>query len=602
MRRVVAIPVAAVLLAGLGGTSTPADGAGQTAHRRPFATKTQTFTVPTKYGRIYVEVARPVTSSGKTVKAPAIFTYSPYSILGRRNGDADHWVPRGYARVWADVVGTGNSGGCWDYGGRAEQRTGHRLVEWIARQSWSTGRVAMIGGSYEGTTATATAVTRPRHLTTIVPEAAIARWYDYAYSGGIRYTLNNEALGHEGPGSATDEGLDTPAGFDFGLAVPPPLDAQSPDWRKRFVDHVDPCERVAHTEHGYDQTPGYGTFWRQRDYLRGAGRIRVPVLVAANWGDWNVKQQESVRLFRALDHSRNRRLFMGTRWQGHGVPGGQYARTVDAWMTHYLKGARNGVGRTPPVTSQMSTSTGPHGWYSGRWPRTSPVTLYAQGTTRINATDYQWRLLPMRPRRNTTLHPGPARFHSAGVKTESHMNHHPRLNHDWFWFESPRLRRDMRVFGAPKVRIFSTVHRRWVTYTPTVVDVDPSQMIMAGGQHVGWKSTGALLSATRGWLDSRYRKGLRGQATLRPGKPFGMTVVEKPQDYTFKKGHVVGLAVATEINEWNVPKPYSCQSRSCPFVTLGWRHGQTRLVLPVVHAPMDPMDLFDMSGGMSHMH
>jgi len=68
----------------------------------------------------------------RSVKGPAIFTYSPYSVLGS-NGDQDRWVPRGYVRVWADVVGTGNSGGCYDYGGTREKRTGHALVEWIAR-------------------------------------------------------------------------------------------------------------------------------------------------------------------------------------------------------------------------------------------------------------------------------------------------------------------------------------------------------------------------------------------------------------------------------------------------------------------------------------
>jgi len=137
--------------------------------------KSETYIAPTRHGQIYVEVVRPVDSAGNTVRAPAIFTLSPYSVLGR-NGDASRYVPRGYARVWADVVGTGNSGGCYDYGGIREKESGYDLVEWIARQPWSTGKVAMIGGSYNGTTANATAVMRPPHLTTIVPEAAISRW------------------------------------------------------------------------------------------------------------------------------------------------------------------------------------------------------------------------------------------------------------------------------------------------------------------------------------------------------------------------------------------------------------------------------------------
>ena len=128
---------------------------------------TVSYVVPTRDAQIYLEVVEP-TSHGKVVRAPVILTYSPYSVLGR-NGDAGHWNPLGYARAYADVIGTGNSGGCYDYGGNREKRTGHDVVEWIARQRWSTGKVGMLGGSYDGTTQYATAVTHPRGLATIVP-------------------------------------------------------------------------------------------------------------------------------------------------------------------------------------------------------------------------------------------------------------------------------------------------------------------------------------------------------------------------------------------------------------------------------------------------
>src|ERR671924_533580 len=158
------------------------------------------------------------------VTAPTILTYSPYSVLGR-NGDASRWVPRGYARAYADVVGTGNSGGCWDY-------------------------------------------------------------------GGIRDSDNNE--------DPSDEGLDTPLAFDFGLAIPPPLDATDPSWAERVASTVVPCDELEHTQRGYDDTPDYDAFWLERDYIVDAGRIDIPVLVAHNWGDWNVKQEEAIKLYRAL--------------------------------------------------------------------------------------------------------------------------------------------------------------------------------------------------------------------------------------------------------------------------------------------------------------
>jgi hypothetical protein len=75
-----------------------------------------------------------------------------------------------------------------------------------------------------------------------------------------------------------------------------------------------------------------------------------------------------------------------------------------------------------------------------------------------------------------------------------------------------------------------------------------------------------------------------------------ITVVEKPTDYTFKKGHHIGLSIQTEINEWSIPKPYPCSSPDCVFVRVLWKQGKTRLILPVVNAPTNPADLFHPPG------
>jgi X-Pro dipeptidyl-peptidase len=340
---------AAVVLVGVGAPVAAAD----------FGLETRSYVVPTRHGLVYLEVVHPVDANGEIVPAPAILTYSPYSGALGRNGDASRWVPRGYARATADLVGTGNSGGCWDYGGLREKESGYDLVEWIAARSWSTGRLAMMGGSYEGTTATAVAVTRPPHLTTIVPEAAISRWYDYAYSGGIRYSLNNER--------PSDEGLDTPLAFDFGLAIPPPLDVADPTWAERVESTITPCDEVEHTLRGYDNdTPDYDAFWLERDYVVDAATIDIPVLVAHNWGDWNVKQEEGINLYRALSASPAKRLYMGSRYRGHGRPSVGYAATVDRWLDHYLLGIPNGVPEAvPAVTSEMADYGGALGNYAG---------------------------------------------------------------------------------------------------------------------------------------------------------------------------------------------------------------------------------------------
>ena len=572
------------LVVALPGVGLPA-GAGPVAASGAYDMTVESVIIPTEHGGIAAEVARP-TRNGKAVKAPVILTYSPYSVLGRTGG-RERWVPKGYAVVWADVVGTGNSGGCYDYGGHREKETGHEIVEWLGTQKWSTGKVAMIGGSYNGTTANAAAVTRPKHLVTIIPEAAISRWYGYAYEGGIRYTLNNE--------NPTDEGVDTPLAFDFGLAIPPPLDVQSDDWAERVESTIRPCDELEHTSHGYDDTPDYDAFWRERDYLRDAKKVRIPVLVAHNWGDYNVKQSEGWNWFKALRRSRKRVLYMGDRYSGHGRPGGDYERVVDAWLDHYLMGKRNGIDKLPRFVTQTADYDGAGEFQQARRIKTSWVSLTAQHTPRTNPGDYEWKLLGSDPR--VTPLASPARFPATGINTESHANHHARSNHDWWWFETPVLKRDVRIFGTPKVRIRSRTNREWVTFTPTVVDLDMACHETVANQHVANPTCTPrnLYSVTRGWLDTRYRNGLDDQQLLDANQPFGVTVVTKPTDYVFRKGHVIGLSIATEINEWSLPKIYPCTSTAtdCVQVDLLWEDGEMGLDLPVVEAPKDVDDLFD---------
>ena len=550
----------------------------QTSSRaETYGQQMRSYVVPTRHGHLYVEVVHP-TSGGTIVKAPAILTYSPYNAAFGRGGGADRWVPRGYAQMSADIVGTGNSGGCYDYGGRREKETGYDLVEWTAKQSWSTGRIAMIGSSYDGTTAIATATQRPPHLTTIVPQAAISRWYGYAYSGGMRYVVNNEKLGRQGPanGAVIDEqGFDTPIGFDLGFGGLPPTDATGPDYAERVRSSMTPCDEVAHLAGGYNPSPDYGEFWLERDYVKDAGKITIPVLVSHNWGDWNVKQEEAYNLWRALTRSKNRRLYMGTRWHNHGVPGGEYGETVDAWMDHYLKGVRNGIDRSlPPVVSETSDSAGPVDFVSSGVPKITPV--------RLNATnDFQLVL-----KKNTK--PGSSGdIPITGQGTESRAAAQPRgdVSRGWAYFETPPLRQDVRIFGEIKISIATTTGREWLTLTPTVLDVDPELRENDGSA----AQKEAMVGVTRGWLDTRYAKTLGRQNRHQSGKPNVTTVVAKPQDYVFRAGHRIGLIVQTEMNEWVMPKPYDSACATCATYRVDF--GPTGLVLPVV-GPVNPAKLF----------
>ena len=167
-------------------------------------------------------------------------------------------------------------------------------MKWLADRKWSNGKVAMIGGSYNGTTASMVAARGADvpELKAIVPIAAISRWYGYAYGNGVRYFLNSQ--------EPSDEGFDTPLAFDLGFAKTVAADPMGQTFADTIRDQAAECGAVEHTEEGYNRNPDYDEFWLQRDYRKDAGDFRAAVLLAHGWQDYNVKQEEGTELFRRI--------------------------------------------------------------------------------------------------------------------------------------------------------------------------------------------------------------------------------------------------------------------------------------------------------------
>lgn len=88
-------------------------------------------------------------------------------------------IRRGYAAAFFSVRGTGSSGGCLDLQGPDEQRDQAVLVETLAGQKWSNGRVAMGGVSWPGTTPLEAAVQHPSALKTVVVGGIVSDAYTF---------------------------------------------------------------------------------------------------------------------------------------------------------------------------------------------------------------------------------------------------------------------------------------------------------------------------------------------------------------------------------------------------------------------------------------
>ncbi len=504
---------------------------------------TEQYRVETEYGTIYGEVKRPVVPEG--VDVPVILTYSPYNSLkspsplaGSTADDstADYFVPRGYARASFDVVGTRESSGCYDYGGIAERETGAEVVDFLGTRGWSNGKVGMIGGSYDGTTQIAAAVEAPEHLTAIIPQVAIDRWYDYAYGGGIRYFLNSER--------PTDEGFDTPLAFDFGFGFLPPADPTQPQFADALSGRINPCERIQHTQRGYDPDPVYDEFWEERDYRSMADNVEAAVFLEGGWLDHNVKHWDTTRFFTALPDDHPKKMAIG-QW-AHSASQFEDAQDLrHAWFDHWLLGLDTGVMDLPRVDTELNTGE-----------RIQTEDWTPPGTKNVELA------LSENNARNTLA------FEGGGEPTWSDLD--PAFTEDralggecgesCLVFTSEPLKKDVRISGGPVLDLLATTDTEATHLTPVLFDE---------------AADGTREVISRGFLNTRNRGGLDASEPLVPGEAYRAPVEIWDTDYVVEKGHRLGVAIMSSNAAWALPED---DSRASTTLSL---EGESLLELPV---------------------
>jgi hypothetical protein len=130
-------------------------------------------------------------------KTPTILELTQYDIDGGRHAEPAFFALHGYVFVQAYVRGRGRSGGAKsDNLGAQVGRDGYDLTEWIARQPWSNGQVAMYGGSYVGMTQWRTATQHPPHLAALAPYVPIYPGWDIPNTNGIPQSWTAVILGY----------------------------------------------------------------------------------------------------------------------------------------------------------------------------------------------------------------------------------------------------------------------------------------------------------------------------------------------------------------------------------------------------------------------
>jgi uncharacterized protein len=137
--------------------------------------------MPARDGTILrADVMRPDTDE----PVPAILMRNPYPpAAARQQLDQLRAVSMGFAIVAQSCRGTSASDGSFEPW-VMEESDGVDAVAWCAAQPWSTGKVAMFGGSYLAHTQSYAAAGLPPALVAIAPSIAPSSPYDLTYNGG----------------------------------------------------------------------------------------------------------------------------------------------------------------------------------------------------------------------------------------------------------------------------------------------------------------------------------------------------------------------------------------------------------------------------------
>jgi hypothetical protein len=208
-------------------------------------------------------------------KRPVILLVSPY--LGESTVPARaelvRLVENGYAAVQVSLRGFGRSEGCGDFGGVGEQADVKAAVEWAASQPWSTGRVGMLGVSYEAWTQVMALATKPRGLAAVLIQSPLVSLYRGLYMNGAHYGGG----WHATPASYAVQDLTSTGATEPTTA---------------------PCylENNSETANPDESTP----YWKERDLVARARTSTVPVLWSHGFLDANTRPDNLTALYPLL--------------------------------------------------------------------------------------------------------------------------------------------------------------------------------------------------------------------------------------------------------------------------------------------------------------
>ena len=525
-----------------------------------------------KLDRVHVDVTRPRQTETEGLKLPVIYNTSPYfsgilknapdylwsprQELGEepperkqapgveRKGErpiiskrqVKTWVPRGFVVVHSSSPGTGLSQGCVTIGGQNEALAPKAVIQWLSGKKngyttvdgkkkvkayWSTGKVGMIGTSFNGTLPLAAATTGVKGLKAIIPVAPNTSYYHYYRSNGL--------VRH--PGGFIGEDIDCLYDFVF---------SGNPERR----DYCDCAVREEDMWANFDRKNGdYNDFWAGRDYLNQLSKVKAAVLMAHAFNDWNVQAEHSVRIYEAL----NKKGLPVQAYYHQGGHGGEPPlKQMNRWFTHYLHGVENDVENDPKawIVRERDDRMKPTSYEDYPNPGAKPVTFHLSP----GAPEHGGMSTEKREQAGVGKADNPSEetlidnfsFDGTSLAKAEWTKH--RL-----MYLTETLEQPVHLSGTASIKVRMASSKPAANLSVWLVSLPWDE-----GKET--KITDNII--TRGWADPQNHRSIRKGEPLVPGKFYDVEFNLQPDDQVLRKGQQIGLMIFSSDREFTLwPDP-----------------------------------------------
>jgi len=486
-------------------------------------------------------------------KVPLILEYLPYrkrdGNRARDEGMHRYLARHGYACLRLDIRGTGDSEGTLtDEYSVQEQLDGVAAIDWLARQEWCDGQVAMYGISWGGFNGLQIAAREPPALKTIITVG----------STDDRYATDIHWVG----GCLSKDNFDWSSTM-FAMQDLPPDPAIVGDlWREMWQARM---KANAPWILKWLQHQSRDAYWQQGSVCEDFSKITIPVYAVSGWAD---NYSESVpRLLAGLSGPRLGLIGPWAHSFPHDVtvkPAIGWLQEVLRWCDHWLKGQDTGIMQEPMLRVWMQNHVPPRTCYlerPGRWVGEETWPSPHIVTQRMSLGPYG-RLGVQGAEAATICSPlwvGLTAGEVGRYGDEAEWATDQREDDGGsLVFVSEPLAEQLEILGAPQLHLRFASDKPQALVSVRVNDVAPS---------------GASTRVTIGHLNLCHRHGHGTPQDLVPGQMETASVDLDDIAHSFPAGHRIAVSISTVY--WPIAWP------SRELATLTIQLGDSALDLPV---------------------